>query len=52
MAFKPISRAKTRIETIHARTPYLRKFPLAAIWIIVLLIFINLLVWVGVGITL
>ncbi|KAK6348232.1 hypothetical protein TWF718_006042 [Orbilia javanica] len=52
MAFKPIARAKTRIETIHSRTPYLRRFPLAAIWIIVLLIFINILVWVGVGITL
>ncbi|KAF3938233.1 hypothetical protein ABW19_dt0204753 [Dactylella cylindrospora] len=50
--FGPVNKAKAQVEAIHARTPYLRKFPLAAIGIIALLIFVNCLVWIAVGITL
>ncbi|KAJ6263194.1 hypothetical protein Dda_1755 [Drechslerella dactyloides] len=47
-----VKRARAHVEEWHATTPYLRKFPLAALWIITLLIVINCLVWIGVGITL
>ncbi|KAF3906137.1 hypothetical protein ABW20_dc0100247 [Dactylellina cionopaga] len=50
--FKPIERVKARVKSLHASTPYIRRFPLAAIWIIALLIVINCLVWIGIGITL
>ncbi|KAF3913647.1 hypothetical protein ABW21_db0206129 [Orbilia brochopaga] len=47
-----VKRARAHVEEWHAGTPYLRKFPLNAIWIITLLIVVNCIVWIGVGITL
>ncbi|KAK6341301.1 hypothetical protein TWF696_008380 [Orbilia brochopaga] len=47
-----VKRARVHVEEWHAGTPYLRKFPLNALWIIALLIVVNCIVWVGVGITL
>ncbi|EWC44512.1 hypothetical protein DRE_06780 [Drechslerella stenobrocha 248] len=47
-----VKRARARVEDWHAAAPYLSKFPLAAIWIILLLVIINCLVWIAVGVTL
>lgn len=45
-------RIHRRMSRLHARIPYLRKLPLAAILIIVLLIVVNLVVWAICGIIL
>ncbi|KAF3915373.1 hypothetical protein AA313_de0206669 [Arthrobotrys entomopaga] len=47
-----ITRTKNYIRAAHASTPYLRKFPLAALCIIALLIVVNIAVWIGIGIVL
>lgn len=41
-----------KASTYHARVPYLRKLPFAAIAIILILIFVNLVVWAAAGIVL
>ena len=46
------NRIHGRMSRCHARIPYLRKLPLSAILIIILLIIVNLLVWAICGIIL
>lgn len=45
-------KSRTRLAKWHARTPYLRRLPLSAILVIMLLIFINLVAWAICGIIL
>ena len=44
--------ARDRVSFSHARTPFLRKLPLPALAIIVLLVLVNILVWGAAGIVL
>jgi nickel/cobalt transporter (NiCoT) family protein len=46
------TRVRTKCSQLHARVPYIRKLPLAAILIIALLVVINLVVWAICGIIL
>jgi high-affinity nickel-transport protein len=41
-----------KANTYHSRIPYVRKLPLSAIAIILTLIFVNIVVWAGVGVVL
>ncbi|KAL6247555.1 hypothetical protein RBB50_005901 [Rhinocladiella similis] len=49
---RTIHRVHKRLSHLHSRIPYLRSLPLAAILIIALLIFVNLIIWAICGLIL